>query len=489
MHSEDTIAAIATAQGESGISIIRISGPDAIAVADRVCLDRNRKRRIKSFAPNTIHLGYAADADGGILDEVLVSVFKAPSSYTAEDTVEINTHGGIYVTHRVLDAVLAAGCRLAEPGEFTKRAFLAGRIDLAEAEAVMDVISSESEFARKAAVSALTGTLSGKVRDMRERILYETAFIESALDDPENYDLDGYPEKLKEKTLALISEMSGLLSRASDGAVLKEGIRTAIIGKPNAGKSSLLNALSGEDRAIVTEIAGTTRDTLEEKVRIGECVLRLIDTAGIRNTEDVVEKIGVSRARSAAAEADLLLAVFDASKELAGEDEEIASLVRKAAARGKRAAAVLNKSDLPARIREEEITALIQGVPEGCGAEGESEAVSPAVPPVSVPVLTLSLAEPFTGLEELKSEILSLFGAGELMRSREALLVNRRHAEAMAEARAALEQVLAGIDSGVSEEFYAGDLMAAYAALGRIIGEQVDDDLAEEIFSRFCLGK
>ena len=318
----DTIAAIATALSDAGIGIIRISGPEAIAVANRVVVNKKKEHTLKNWQTHTIHYGFVEE-NGTILDEVMVSVMKAPRSYTTEDTVEINCHGGVLLTKRVLEAVLHAGARMAEPGEFTKRAFLSGRIDLSEAEAVMDLIHSKNEFAMKASVNQLKGSVSAKVRSLREDILYEIAFIESALDDPEHISLEGYPDKLMAKTRGLNQELKKLIDSADNGKMLKDGIRTVILGKPNAGKSSLLNVLVGEDKAIVTSVAGTTRDVLEESIKLHGIGLNMIDTAGIRDTEDEVEKIGVEKARKYANQADLVIYVVDSSRELDENDEEV----------------------------------------------------------------------------------------------------------------------------------------------------------------------
>ena len=322
----DTIAAIATAVSDSGIGIIRISGDDAITVADRIYHSKNNKKRLASVKSHTIHYGYIYDGDE-LVDEVMVAVMYAPNTYTRENIVEIYCHGGILVMNRILEVVLKNGCRLAEPGEFTKRAFLNGRIDLSKAEAVMDLIHSKNEFALKSSVKQLKGAVSDKVRSMREEILYEIAFIESALDDPEHISLDGYPGKLEEKVTRIQGELKKLIDSADNGKMLKDGINTVIVGKPNAGKSSLLNLLVGEERAIVTSVAGTTRDVLEESIKLHGVGLNIIDTAGIRSTDDEVEKIGVEKARKYAGDADLIVYVVDASCALDENDDEIMELI------------------------------------------------------------------------------------------------------------------------------------------------------------------
>ena len=327
MIHTDTIAAIATAMGNSGIGIVRISGQEAVAVADRIFKEKGKQETLEGSPSHTIHYGYIYDGDQ-VVDEVLVMLMRGPRSFTAEDTVEIDCHGGMLVTRRILETVLKAGARLAEPGEFTKRAFLNGRIDLSQAEAVIDVINAKNEYALKSSVGQLRGSVSKKIRELREKILYEIAFIESALDDPEHISLDGYGERLLIGVQKMEQELSRLIRSSANGRVVSEGIRTVILGKPNAGKSSLMNVLVGEDRAIVTDIAGTTRDILEEHIYLQGISLNVVDTAGIRSTSDVVEKIGVERAMEAARDADLIIYVVDGSRELDENDLQIMELIR-----------------------------------------------------------------------------------------------------------------------------------------------------------------
>ncbi len=475
----ETIAAIATAMSEAGIGIIRISGPQSIEIAEKLYCSKSQKENmdvsakssVSSWKTHTLHYGYIRDPESGeIIDEVMVSLMRAPRSYTTEDTVEINSHGGIYLLNRILKCILSCGARIAEPGEFTKRAFLNGRLDLTEAEAVMDLISSQNEFARKNSISQLSGDLLRKITGMRDRIIYEIAFIESALDDPENYDLDGYPDHLHEVCEELEDEMKIMLSSAENGQILKEGIRTVIIGRPNAGKSSLLNYLAGDERAIVTNIAGTTRDILNEQIRLNGITLNVTDTAGIRDTEDEVEKIGVRKAREAAEQADLILFLLDSSDNVSDEDKEIAQMVSEHLNAGKKGICLLNKNDLQSGMTEKDAAALFENSAEK-------------------PVFIHCSLHSGDGMRELENQISEMFHAGELLNRNEVLLTNMRHKEQMEAAEHAIALVIDSIDAGMSEDFFSIDLMNAFTSLGNIIGESVEDDLVEEIFSKFCLGK
>ena len=458
---QDTIAAISTAVSNSGIGIIRISGKDAVAVADRVYRSRGGKKRLADQPTHTIHYGYIVD-QGETVDEVLVMLMRGPKSFTAEDTVEVNCHGGVYAMKRVLDVVLKNGARPAEPGEFTKRAFLNGRIDLSQAESVMDVIQAKNEYALKSSLQQLKGAVRTAIEELRSRILYQTAFIESALDDPEHISLDGYPDRLSEEVHELQEALLELIASSENGRILKEGIRTVILGKPNAGKSSLLNALVGEERAIVTDIAGTTRDALEETIAFQGITLNLIDTAGIRETEDVVEKIGVGRAIEKAGEADLILCVFDAARPLDENDREILKVIK-----GKKAILLLNKTDLAVTLQETKLQELTGG---------------------RYPVVSVSAKEQ-TGLSKLTEQIHSLFYHGEISVQDELYITNARQKHALRDAAEGLQRVQESISLGMPEDFYSIDLLAAYEALGTITGETVGEDLVNEIFSRFCMGK
>ena len=455
----DTIAAIATALSDAGIGIIRISGPEAIAVANRVVVNKKKEHTLKNWQTHTIHYGFVEE-NGTILDEVMVSVMKAPRSYTTEDTVEINCHGGVLLTKRVLEAVLHAGARMAEPGEFTKRAFLSGRIDLSEAEAVMDLIQAKNQFSMQASIKQLRGSVAEKVKSLRAALLYEIAFIESALDDPEHISTEGYPEKLGKITQELLEELGKLIASAEDGLLRKEGIRTVIVGKPNAGKSSLMNVLLGEERAIVTDIAGTTRDTLEEHIRMHGISLNIIDTAGIRETDDVVEQIGVNRAKVAADEADLIIYVVDGSRELDENDAQIMELIC-----DRKAVVLLNKTDLETVISEE----MLQ------------EKTGKTIIPIS--------AKEETGIDKLEKTIQNLFYEGSIDFNDEVLITNVRHKTALQNALNSLNMVKQSIENQMPEDFLTIDLMDAYEQLGTIIGEAVEDDLVNEIFGKFCMGK
>ena len=457
MKQTETIAAIATALSDSGIGIVRISGDDAIEIGSRVYRSKNGCHSLKDYGSHTIHYGFIM-AGEEILYEVMAAVMKAPNSYTKEDTVEINCHGGVLIVQKVLETVLRNGARLAEPGEFTKRAFLNGRIDLAKAEAVMDIIHSRNEFALKSSMKQLKGSISDCIRQMREEILYEIAFIESALDDPEHISTEGYPEKLLPKIGDLLLRCNKLIDSADDGKVLKEGINTVI-----AGKSSLMNLLVGEEKAIVTEVAGTTRDVLEESIRLHGIGLNIIDTAGIRSTEDVVEKIGVERALKIASDADLIMYVVDSSVALDESDEEILDLIR-----GKKCIVLLNKTDLVPVVEEEELRKKLRDA--------------------EISVIRTSTRDN-TGIEEFENTIKEMFFSGALSMNEEVIITNMRHKQALEEARDSLLMVKKSLEDEMPEDFYSIDLMSAYASLGYIIGEEVGEDLVNEIFSMFCMGK
>lgn len=459
MYREDTIAAIATPGSGSGIGVIRISGENAIEVADKIFQPKNRNKRLPEQPTYTIHYGNIVDGDK-LLDEVIVLLMRGPHSYTAEDTVEIDCHGGTFVMRKILELVIRNGARPAEPGEFTKRAFLNGRIDLSQAEAVMDVIEAKNNYALQSSLGQLKGSLLEMIREMREKILYEIAYIESALDDPEHISLDGYPVELGEKVDNLLKIAGDLLKSSQNGRVLREGIRTVIVGKPNAGKSSLMNVLVGSNRAIVTDMAGTTRDILEEEIQLKGLNLNIVDTAGIRKTDDPVEKIGVERAKKAMLDADLILYVVDSSADLDENDEEIISFLQ-----DQNAIILLNKVDLPSALTVEKMQERLQK-----------------------PTVSISAREE-TGMDELSDMIEHMFLSGEISFNDQVYLTNMRHQAAMEQVQSSLMKVKESISLGMPEDFFSIDLMDAYEALGSIIGESVGEDLVNEIFSKFCMGK
>ena len=458
-RNEDTIAAVSTAMAPSGIGIVRLSGPEAVEIADRIYRSTKDGKRLSEQKTHTIHYGYIVDGEVEV-DEVLVMLMRGPHTYTGEDTVEINCHGGVLSVKKVLETVIEHGARPAEPGEFTKRAFLNGRIDLSQAEAVMDVISAKNEYALKSSLGQLKGSVLEKIKDIRAAIIYEIAFIESALDDPEHISIDGYGKKLDGVVGEQLGKIERLLEKSDQGKMMQEGIKTVIVGKPNVGKSSLLNLLVGEEKAIVTDIAGTTRDVLEETINLQGISLRMLDTAGIREASDKVEQIGVDRAKEHAKDADLVLYVVDASVAMDQNDEEIMELIR-----GKKAIVLLNKSDLTNVITVEEMKEK-----------------------VDVPVLMISAREQ-SGVDKLEDTIKGLFFSGELSFNDEVYITNIRHKEALKAACESLKQVQESIRMDMPEDFFSIDLMSAYEALGEIIGESVGEDLVNEIFSRFCMGK
>ena len=450
-----TIAAISTAMSASGIGIVRISGENAMDVIAKIYRSKNGKKDIRTVVSHTIHYGFIYDGEE-VVDEVLVMIMRGPHTYTGE----IDCHGGVYAMKRVLETVLKNGAVIAEPGEFTKRAFLNGRLDLSQAEAVMDVIQAKNSMALKSSVEQLKGSVQRAVKEIRARLLHQIAYIETALDDPEHFDLTDYPQELQKIVEKESENISELLKTADDGRMIQEGIKTVILGKPNAGKSSLLNFLVGEDRAIVTEIAGTTRDILEEYISLNGITLRVIDTAGIRETEDVVEKIGVGKAKQMAENADLILYVVDSSLPLDDNDREIMELLS-----GRKSIVIYNKTDLEAAVDIEELK-------EKTGS----------------PVIPVSVVEE-TGISQLEDEIKRMFFHGELSFNDEVYITNARHKAALEESKESLKLVMDSIAMGMSEDFFSIDLMNAYESLGRIVGESVGEDLVNEIFSKFCVGK
>lgn len=480
----DTIAAIATALSDSGIGIIRISGTKAVEVADKIYRSKTGKKHLSDMKSHTIHYGFIVDNDNSVIDEVMVSVMRAPKSYTAEDTVEINCHGGILMMRKILETVLKNGARMAEPGEFTKRAFLNGRMDLSEAEAVMDLIHAKNEVSLKSSLKQLKGSVSEKIKDLRAKIIYEIAFIESALDDPEHISLDDYPRRLSKIIEELLLEINKLLLSADNGKILKEGINTVIVGKPNAGKSSFLNRLAGEEKAIVTDIAGTTRDILEVQINLNGITLNLIDTAGIRSTEDKVEKIGVEKAKKFANDADLIIYVVDSSVPLDENDREIMKLIGK-----KKSMVLLNKSDLEAVVSEEEIYGyFFENLQKGAESGEESFCEYAIYKQEPLTIIKTSTKEK-NGLEEFEKAVKEMFFKGEISLDNEVFITNIRHKELLENTKESLLEVKKSLENNMPEDFYSIDLMNAYTSLGNIIGEEVSDDLMDEIFSKFCMGK
>lgn len=455
----DTIAAIATAMTSAGIGIIRISGDEAFTVIDQIYKSKNGKKVLSEMDSHTIHYGYIYDGNE-IIDEVIVLLMRAPNSYTREDTIEIDCHGGILVMRRILEVVLKNGARPAEPGEFTKRAFLSGRIDLSQAESVIDIINAKNDFALKSSIEQLKGSLLIAIRDIRAKIIHEVAFIESALDDPEHISMDGYGKRLEKKLSDINDRIAHILKSSENGSILKEGINTVIIGKPNVGKSSLLNILVGRERAIVTEVAGTTRDVLEEQIYLNGISLNIMDTAGIRDTEDIVEKIGVDKAKDYMKNADLIIYVVDSSTCLDKNDEEIMEMLKE-----RKAIILLNKSDLLPITTFDDIKKR-----------------------VNKKIISVSMKEN-SGIKELEETISNLFFHGNISFNDEIFITNVRHKIALKNSYDSLELVRKSIKDGMPEDFYSIDLMNSYEELGYIIGESVEDDLVNEIFSKFCMGK
>ncbi len=456
---KDTIAAISTGMTNSGIGKVRMSGSQAIEIADKVYRSPKDKKHLSHADSHTIHYGYIYDGEQ-LIDEVLVLIMRAPKSYTTEDMVEIDCHGGVMVMKKILETIVKYGARPAEPGEFTKRAFLNGRIDLTQAEAVIDVINAKNEYALSSSVKQLRGSVFETIRDIRKNIIGNVAFIEAAMDDPEHINADYFGEELRENVKENIKDIQKLLDSADNGRMLKEGIKTVIVGKPNAGKSSLLNVLVGDDRAIVTDIAGTTRDTLEESINIHGIPLNIVDTAGIRDTQDVVEKIGVNKAKTFAQDADLVIYVVDGSTPLDENDREIMEMIR-----DKKAIVLLNKIDLNLITTKEMLEKM-----------------------TSHPVLEISAAS-HQGLDEFEGLIRDMFFDGKISFNDEIYITNVRHKEALFQARESLKLVMESIDAGMPEDFFSIDLMNAYDALGRMIGESAGEDLIDTIFSDFCMGK
>lgn len=457
----DTIAAISTPPGEGAISIVRLSGDHAVAIADSVY--HSGKKSLLDVPSHTIHYGHIIDPEEQeVVDEVMVSVMRAPKTFTREDIVEINCHGGIVVVNQLLQLILRSGARLAEPGEFTKRAFLNGRVDLSQAEAVMDLIRAKTDRAMSVAINQLDGNLSHLIRRLRQEILETLAQVEVNIDYPEYDDVEELTTRLLlEKANQVQKQIQALLQTAQQGKILREGLSTAIIGRPNVGKSSLLNHLLREEKAIVTDIAGTTRDVIEEYVNVRGVPLKLVDTAGIRETEDIVEKIGVERSRKALSEADLILLVLNQSESLTTEDKQLLDITS-----GNKRIILLNKTDLPSRINQEDLVPYLEN--------------EPALP---ISVLTSE------GLDQLEQAIADLFFGGNTGDKDASYLSNTRHIALLEKAEHSLAEVIQGIESGMPVDLVQIDMTRCWDYLGEIVGDSVQDELITQLFSQFCLGK
>ncbi|CAN2251875.1 tRNA modification GTPase and tRNA-U34 5-formylation enzyme [Bacillus subtilis] len=458
----DTIAAISTPMGEGAIAIVRLSGPEAIQIADKIYKGPKGKT-LSSVESHTIHYGHIVDRPSDrVVEEVMVSVLKAPRTFTREDVIEINCHGGIVTVNQVLQLALREGARLAEPGEFTKRAFLNGRIDLSQAEAVMDLIRAKTDRAMNVAMNQMEGRLSALVRRLRSEILETLAHVEVNIDYPEYDDVEEMTNQLLvEKATAVKKEIEALLRTSEQGKILREGLSTVIIGRPNVGKSSLLNSLVHEAKAIVTDIPGTTRDVIEEYVNVRGVPLRLVDTAGIRETEDIVERIGVERSRQVLKEADLILLVLNYSEELSEEDVKLFEAVE-----GMDVIVIMNKTDLEAKIDSERVRELANGRP----------------------VVTTSLLKE-EGINDLEEAIQSLFYTGAIESGDLTYVSNTRHISILQQAKRAIEDALSGIEQDVPIDMVQIDLTRCWELLGEIIGDSVHESLIDQLFSQFCLGK
>lgn len=458
----DTIAAISTSFGESGIGIIRISGDNSFKIADRIFkpLDETKKIPIEMYESHTLTYGLIID-EQEIIDEVLLTIMKAPKTYTCENIIEINCHGGKSSVKKVLNTVLKNGARLAENGEFTKRAFLNGRIDLSKAEAVIDIINSKTDLAHKSAINRLSGKLKEKIEQYRNDILNMIAHIEVSIDYPEHDDETITYNTIKENTKNLISKIENLLKTSDTGRIIKNGINTVILGKPNVGKSSILNILLEEERAIVSNIAGTTRDILKEYININGIAINIADTAGIRSTEDEIEKIGVEKSKKLAKNADLILLILDNSKPISKEDLEILEFTKE-----KKLIVIINKIDLDSNLKEEEICKYVN----------------------KENILKIS-AKKDLGFENLKEKIETLFFEGKININEDALICNERNKNSLYNSIKSLKNVLTTIENLMPEDFISMDLLDSYTYLGEITGESLDEDVLDKIFSEFCLGK
>ncbi len=459
MFIDDTIAAIATAPGEGGIGIIRISGEKSLQVAQSIFKSKSGKM-IKDYNARTLIYGTVVDNEK-VIDEVLVAYMKGPNSYTAEDVIEINCHGGFISVKKILELILSKGVRLAEAGEFTKRAFLNGRIDLSQAEAIIDVIKSKTDMAHEVAQSQLEGSLAKKIKDLRMNVTEVLAHLEVSIDFAEEDVEEITYQTLEEKALELRNEIKKLYDTAESGKILRDGLKTVIVGKPNVGKSSLLNSILGENRAIVTDIAGTTRDVIEEFVNIKGIPLKIVDTAGIRETEDVVEKIGVEKSRESFSTADLVIMVLDASRKLSEEDMEILESLK-----NKKTIVLLNKMDLEPQIELEKIEEFVN----------------------SEDIIKVSALK-HQGIEELQDKIEAMVYHGSVKNSSNLMITNSRHKDALFKAYESINDAISAIEQRMPYDFIEVDFKNIWDYLGYINGDTVREDLLDTIFANFCIGK
>lgn len=459
MFIDDTIAAIATAPGEGGIGIIRISGEKSLQVAQSIFKSKSGKM-IKDYNARTLIYGTVVDNEK-VIDEVLVAYMKGPNSYTAEDVIEINCHGGFISVKKILELILSKDVRLAEAGEFTKRAFLNGRIDLSQAEAIIDVIKSKTDMAHEVAQSQLEGSLAKKIKDLRMNVTEVLAHLEVSIDFAEEDVEEITYQTLEEKALELRNEIKKLYDTAESGKILRDGLKTVIVGKPNVGKSSLLNSILGENRAIVTDIAGTTRDVIEEFVNIKGIPLKIVDTAGIRETEDVVEKIGVEKSRESFSTADLVIMVLDASRKLSEEDMEILESLK-----NKKTIVLLNKMDLEPQIELEKIEEFVN----------------------SEDIIKISALK-HQGIEELQDKIEAMVYHGSVKNSSNLMITNSRHKDALFKAYESINDAISAIEQRMPYDFIEVDLKNIWDYLGYINGDTVREDLLDTIFANFCIGK
>ncbi len=461
MFYQDTAAAIATSSKDGSISVIRVSGDRSCEIVSSIFFDKHMNPvNLSQCCTHTIRYGYICEKENDIIDEVLVLIMKGPKSYTAEDVIEIQCHGGYMVCQMILELLVRRGARIADPGEFTKRAFLNGRIDLSQAESVMELIQAKSDIAVKNSMSQLRGKIKKKIEELRKVILEDLSFLEAALDDPEHITLDNFSETIRKHTQQLKEELEHLLDNSQNGRLIKEGIRTAIVGKPNVGKSSFLNCILRDDRAIVTDIPGTTRDTLEEEIKVGSTLFRFIDTAGIRETEDVLENLGIDKTKKAIESADFVICLIDMSREL--EEEDFYVLEQ---AENHPGIILCNKSDLPSRVMMEQLPEYEnKKVISFCARTGE-------------------------GLEQLEEYIHTLFLSDKIRYNDEIYITNTRQKALLIEALESIRQLWNSVEAGMPEDLYSIDLMNAYETLGKMIGETVEDDIVDKIFKDFCMGK